>query len=661
MYGKTSNKIKVKDTLNHIEEDIASISVSNGGVYIAKDLYINNGGIRIGNTAFQFPGTLKYSDGLFYGYNGSQWIFDTSVETTLNVSDIYTSDITAFNVYANNIYSTDITTNTINTNILTIQSDIIYSGTIVFTSITASDIIVDDITAYNTTSTNIVAENIFTNQLDLETGSITDAIINTLNADTIEVNTITVNSDITIHGNIIGDLIVSSDIVCSDIVAGSIVTTDLVADSIVTSDLMGTTVKFNSLVVTDLLNINTIDVNTITINSDLVLTDDFEFKSLVATDIFTTDVTTYNLTVSDTITADQLYGGSLGDVANFLGTINSSDIYFNSASGSNIYANDCFINTLTSVNTFNVDDLTVNSDITYDGSFNVGSIIFTDVIVSDLTTNNLFATNIGSTSNIVDNMYVNTIGQTDNYIGSIFGANVYFNQISANTVDGNKIVVTSDVEGVSSIDVNNVTVTSDLTYNETLYFSSLNVDNLTTSDLTTYNLNITNLDNSGGLSGFNNLNCNSDLEVGNLIVSDTLTIQNNYTISISESIPFYFTRAWASFTYYASDSSVEIHSSGNILDITGSHNGSPPNVIINIQFEENMPSEYYTILNSISVEQSDRVEINGILAENTYVSYVYQSGTISAPSSSDFSFIILNDDMDVPQFDPINMFVKVVC
>jgi hypothetical protein len=655
MYSKTSNKIKVKDTLNHIEEDIASISVSNGGVYIAKDLYINNGGIRIGNTAFQFPGTLKYSDGLFYGYNGSQWIFDTSVETSLNVSDIYTSDITAFNVYANNIYSTDITTNTINTNILTIQSDIIYSGTIVFTSITASDIIVSDVTAYNTTSTNIVAENIYTTQLDIETGSITDAQITTLVADTIEVNTITVNSDVTIHGNIVGDLIVSSDLTCSDIVAGSLVTTDLVADSITTSDLQSTTVKFNSLVVTDILNVKTIDVNTITINSDLVLTDDLEFKSLIATDIITTDVTTYNLIVSDTIDAVQLYGGSFGSNINFLGTINSSDIYFNSASGSNVYANDCFINTITAVNNFNVDDLIVNTDITYEGSFNTTSIIFTDVIVSDLTTYNLFVTNIGSTSNRVNDIYVNTIGGVSDYVRDVYCENVYYDAISAESVGGTKIVVASDVAEVSSINVNNVIVTSDLTYNETLYYSLLNVDELSTSDLTTYNLSITNLNNSGDFGGSNNLTCNSDLEVGNLIVSDTLTIQNNYTISINNSMPLSFTRAWANFTIYNSDSSnVVINASGNISSITGEYVETVGqgyfDIIFTTTFTNNMPSENYAIMYTLLNNDKD------------YYIIPFQNGAISDPTVSYFNSKIqrsVSAGFDLS--DPLTIFIKVVC
>ena len=73
-------RVKIVSDQNYVAPDVASFT-TNGGAYIAKDLFCNQGA-RVGDTSTTIPGMIRFEEPNFFGYDGTSWMRFGSKGTT---------------------------------------------------------------------------------------------------------------------------------------------------------------------------------------------------------------------------------------------------------------------------------------------------------------------------------------------------------------------------------------------------------------------------------------------------------------------------------------------------------------------------------------------------------------------------------------------------
>ena len=612
--SKTYDKLKITNRSNYSEPDIGALS-TRGGVYIGKDLVIS-GGIRIGNTAKTDIGTIKYTDGGFYGYNGITWKkFNDNqfvVSDSVTVSDVIATNLFATNLYASNIFTTDITTLNATVNTITINTDIEF-GDIHLTSLTLSDVTADNIFLSTLDSTNI------NNSSDIQGITLittdtytTDISIYTItDASQITVGTITINTDLIFNHTLYARSINTTELDVPDVLTSIITTSDITQ----TSNLTSTTITANSGTIATLQNKDgedaSINVGTIngsdcvlTVNSDLVIGGRMTLNGLIGSDITCRDLTAQTALITEIGTASQRVPTMNVD---YIGTstypISDEYVVFLNSTyqmvGTDIGCNNLYTTTLGSVNDMGVDDIIINNSLTYANYVNVNSVTASDITCSDITAENVIATNIGSLTDEVGSVYVNQIGAVDSLVSDIFTQVLYYENAYGTDIGCNAITSTNIITDCEIVTTSNITINTDLTV-ENLIVDEIITSDITTSDLTAYNVYSTNMTIDGSFET-EDLTTNSDIQTQNIDINGILTINAASTEEIAGTAPIYFPRASGRFTieYSGSDYYIDNKYLDGISDVviynTAIYKGRLC-VGVHITFSTDMYDNKYSVL-----------------------------------------------------------------
>jgi hypothetical protein len=553
--SKTYDKLKITNRSNYSEPDIGALS-TRGGVYIGKDLVISSG-IRIGNTTKTDIGTIKFTDGGFYGYNGSTWTkFNNpqfEVSDNVTVSDVTVVNLFTTNLYTSNIFATDITTLNTTVNTITINTDIVF-GDIHLTSITISDATADNLYVSNLDSTNISNSSEIQGTTLVTTDTyVTDISIYTItDVNQITVGTITINTDLIFENTLHSRSINTTELDVSNVFTSIITVSDTAQSNTITT----TTLTANSGTVTTLQNKDgetaSINVETIngsdcvlTVNSDLMIGGRMTLNNMIGSDITCRDLTAQTALVTE-IGTPSIRVPTMN--VDYIGTsaypISDEYVVFLNSSyqmvGTDIGCNNLYTTTLGSVNDMDVDNIVINDSLTYSGYVNVGTVTASDITCSDVNAENVYATNIGSLTEKVNNVNADQIDVTQAYIVNLYYENAYGTDIGCNFI--NSVTTITDAEIVTT---NNITINTDITVGK-LIVDEIVASDITCSDLTAYNVYSTNMTINGSFET-EDLTINSDITTQNIDVNGILTINAASTEEIAGTAPLYFPRAWGSF------------------------------------------------------------------------------------------------------------------